>query len=1393
MSDKPFFGATRSISIFILILLTLISCDIAIQEPRLGSLVVSADETITRTITPDLQSLHISAYKVIGIGSDSERFEKQADTLPIHIPDLKEGSWAITVEGYNSNNQKIAEKTRTVRITAGETTSETFILSWVSGFGSFQIQISWPQSITDVASIRATLSQNDVVIEQTILDKMMANEVGDRFVIGHSLAVLPTGSYDYALTFLDDSDRILGLQYMEQVNIHDGLMSIGECVIPDGFLPVGNPYTDPLPGEIPYGNSLSLFSSTKNAVIHYTLDGSEPTLESEFYKGPFVLNRNTTVKAVAVDANGFSSDTVSFTFSLKLSNPSFSPEQGVFIEPQTLHIIHPVAGAKLYYAFNGDDPHSHGTVYTEPILISVPCDITAIAVLDGVESSELIHGQYLFHAQEPKATPDVSGPHPSPLKVQLDSDTEGATILYTLDESDPYPNGTVYTESGITLTETTTIRAIAVKDDFLPSIENAWEFVVLQVSEKPVSTHETAVYGEPQLVELSGTNIRFTRNGSDPLATGHPYIEPILVSENTRIRAVSMSEGHLPSEELDITIKIQAAVPTASPQPGTHTGNQVVVLQSGTSEARIRYTTDGTTPTPTSMVFNPAEPIILRDDAVIKAFSEKDNMEPSAIVNMEYTILGGTAGVAVIPPTAIDFDLMLSPELHEPPIIAHSEGMVFAASPDLSPNATFRWYFDGLPARSNDGVLIPQGDVLRFGNYDTSITLHPGSHTIVAKVDKDGLTYSRQLIINVSKMLRQYTVKFDPGEGSMNPAEVFRNVVTTRPYGTLPVPELMNHEFLGWHTKPDGLGTLVTEETLVEVSSDVTLFAYYKPVTVRVLFDAQAGTILQESHKDLEYGMLYGDLPAVERTGYSFGGWYTEPEGKGQHIDASSPLVSLDEHTLYAKWIAPVTVNFVVADGGTLSFTQKSVLVGQKYGELPEGTKEGHALSGWWLSSNHQGTQISSNSLVETANNHTLYAKWSPFFYAVKFNPEGGSVSTTSTTVTYGTKYGNLPVPTRDGHTFDGWWTTPSSGGTRITPDTIFLTAGMQELYARWTPQQYKINFEAGDYNTLSENDRYITHGNTYGTLPTATRAGYLFQGWYSDEALTRQVSANDQMIVNDDHVLYAKWRTLLKPERLSYEGVPYVVGREVLQPEQSVYHVQTQDGHAISDTTDAYETLVRAKTIVDDPHFEYNVFVGQAEADVLGMKQEMEMAVNWSNVAFGVTYARNFFVRVLGDLVFIGPNPAKLTASTLNGFMDDFIADLQNPREFLRNWALGQLKAAMDSCDDFVNVSQSIRYWREHPNTMMASEDIVQAHWDYVYIVSTKTPIQNFIYELQHESLLEQFESIFNQVKNRLISEVESKLLEALDASYLGDSEKGIRTCLKCSRPLIRHLLRYD
>jgi uncharacterized repeat protein (TIGR02543 family) len=79
----------------------------------------------------------------------------------------------------------------------------------------------------------------------------------------------------------------------------------------------------------------------------------------------------------------------------------------------------------------------------------------------------------------------------------------------------------------------------------------------------------------------------------------------------------------------------------------------------------------------------------------------------------------------------------------------------------------------------------------------------------------------------------------------------------------------------------------------------------------------------------------------------------------------------------------------------------------------------------------------------------TVYFKWTPIEYTVTFDPNEGSVDPTSKDVTYDSVYGDLPVPTRDGYGFKGWYTALENG-TEVKSDTVMKNAGAQTLYAIW-------------------------------------------------------------------------------------------------------------------------------------------------------------------------------------------------------------------------------------------------------------------------------------------------------------------------------------------------------
>lgn len=68
--------------------------------------------------------------------------------------------------------------------------------------------------------------------------------------------------------------------------------------------------------------------------------------------------------------------------------------------------------------------------------------------------------------------------------------------------------------------------------------------------------------------------------------------------------------------------------------------------------------------------------------------------------------------------------------------------------------------------------------------------------------------------------------------------------------------------------------------------------------------------------------------------------------------------------------------------------------------------------------------------------------------YTVTFDPNGGIVDTSTMTTNTDSKLSNLPIPTRSGYTFDGWYTA-LIGGTKLSTEYVF--SGNTTVYAHWT------------------------------------------------------------------------------------------------------------------------------------------------------------------------------------------------------------------------------------------------------------------------------------------------------------------------------------------------------
>ena len=138
------------------------------------------------------------------------------------------------------------------------------------------------------------------------------------------------------------------------------------------------------------------------------------------------------------------------------------------------------------------------------------------------------------------------------------------------------------------------------------------------------------------------------------------------------------------------------------------------------------------------------------------------------------------------------------------------------------------------------------------------------------------------------------------------------------------------------------------------------------------------------------------------------------------------------------------------------------------------------------------------------------------------FNANGGTTPTATKSILYNTAYDSLPKPTRTGYTFAGWYTA-KEGGTQIKEDSIVSVTTDQTLYAHWTANECTVSFNTNG-GTCDTTSKSVTYNSTYGDLPTPTRTGHIFKGWFTAENGGIRITKESKVTITADQTLYAQW-----------------------------------------------------------------------------------------------------------------------------------------------------------------------------------------------------------------------------------------------------------------------------
>ena len=407
-----------------------------------------------------------------------------------------------------------------------------------------------------------------------------------------------------------------------------------------------------------------------------------------------------------------------------------------------------------------------------------------------------------------------------------------------------------------------------------------------------------------------------------------------------------------------------------------------------------------------------------------------------------------------------------------------------------------------------------------------------------------------------------YTVSFHANGGSVSPAS--KEVTYGGYYGELPVPKRTGYSFHGWNTRQDGTGNTVSGSDVYDTAGHTTLYAQWIPEVYEIVLDAQEadtpGTnAYYQKYENGNYvteacGTEITQITIPTKTGYTFGGYYSEKGGSGTlYIDASGKILNLSTPayteftiatTLYAKWTANCYTIKYHANGGSGSMEQTEAVYDESV-SLRSNTFErvGYTFEGWSLTENGETVYADRDAVknLTAVNNQTidLYAVWKINSYTVTYDywTNGGtSVSAAEKEADYHTGIDLTVTASKEGYTFVGWNTDPSATGklTSLTMETedVILYAIYQKSIALTLVEmtdtgRITTTISETIYNNRTTADFVISAKGSWN--------GWSHIGWTTLNSASAEAQASNGAIytIKDSTTLYALYS---KPVTLSYD-----------------------------------------------------------------------------------------------------------------------------------------------------------------------------------------------------------------------------------------------------------------
>lgn len=256
------------------------------------------------------------------------------------------------------------------------------------------------------------------------------------------------------------------------------------------------------------------------------------------------------------------------------------------------------------------------------------------------------------------------------------------------------------------------------------------------------------------------------------------------------------------------------------------------------------------------------------------------------------------------------------------------------------------------------------------------------------------------------------------------------------------------------------------------------------------------------------------------KKGRKFKGWYTDDDF--EHRIKTIKASEADDIKVYAKWaLIRYKVDYKLPSGvKNPSGNPKHYNVKSGTMKLKDPVRKGYTFKGWYT--NKARTKRIKKIKGSDCKDYKLYSKWELNQYKLDFRiNKSVDNSANPKYYTIEDKSFALKDPTRPGYTFKGWYTDADFENRIRRIDTSKLKS--YTIYAKWQLVDYKVTYKLrGGTNNRKNPSSYNLKSDRI-RLADPKKSGYVFKGWYTDEACTKRIRVIKPRDMKN-YTLYAKW-----------------------------------------------------------------------------------------------------------------------------------------------------------------------------------------------------------------------------------------------------------------------------